>query len=378
MMVLSEGHESMTVKHQDPRHGKPRATSVVTALKSARVRLVSAPRIRSLAVPGVVYMQDDTQVSLMSGGYYAYAGYYNGSFQNYGSVVAAFPGARHLSITPDGASGAMCIDIEPGDASPSDAPGFFRNGDHGGALKPWFYCSAGTLSAVEGALAGAGISRDRYFLWSAHYIGEHFCGPSSCGYGSSTSDATQFATGNVDTSCVRGYCFSGTPASGPPAPPALGVVGPGSSGADVTVLQKDLNKWGARPALAADGSFGPKTELALRDFQSAHFIRVTGKTDAYSWALLERDPKALLPAPENLSNSLYGRALDLSWGASYASKYRVQVMHWRKDGGVYGNLVKDAVYLGQHAEGIRLPGGGMYAWRVEARPSGEWSPWKVA
>jgi hypothetical protein len=48
---------------------------------------------------------------------------------------------------------------------------------------------------------------------------------------------------------------------------------------DVLTAQKDLNVLGATPALTEDGVMGPKTTQALKDFQTATNISVTGLLD---------------------------------------------------------------------------------------------------
>ncbi len=50
----------------------------------------------------------------------------------------------------------------------------------------------------------------------------------------------------------------------------------GSTGQYVTNLQKALNTAGANPTLVTDGSFGPKTDTAVKTFQYAHNLVVDG------------------------------------------------------------------------------------------------------
>lgn len=62
----------------------------------------------------------------------------------------------------------------------------------------------------------------------------------------------------------------------------------GASGPVVTEIQKALNKHGAK--LVEDGSFGPKTEAAVIEFQrNAHTLGVNGIVDAETWAELMKD-----------------------------------------------------------------------------------------
>ena len=211
-----------------------------TRAEAALRRVIVRPSTVGLVKPAsasYLTMYDDVTPSAMPRGGDVYAGYYDGSFANMSSIRRDFPGKYYLEISPYGTNGAECIDIENGDATPSDGPAFFRNRSHGNAVKPWFYGSASVLTAIEDALSSAGIHRSEYFLWSAHYIGFHFCGPNSCGYGRSQADATQYATGNYDVSVVQPYCFAKSPAPSPsPSPsPSPVLLSPGSTSEDDTM-----------------------------------------------------------------------------------------------------------------------------------------------
>ena len=64
-------------------------------------------------------------------------------------------------------------------------------------------------------------------------------------------------------------------------------------------LQAALNRAGASPALKVDGIIGPLTRAALRAFQGAHGLPVTGEADPATWAAL-----APAAAPQPLSVGL--------------------------------------------------------------------------
>lgn len=65
----------------------------------------------------------------------------------------------------------------------------------------------------------------------------------------------------------------------------------GNKGAEVSALQTKLNKLGYK--LAVDGSFGPATEAAVKDFQTKHGLEVDGKAGPLTMAALD---KAIAPA----------------------------------------------------------------------------------
>lgn len=147
-----------------------------------------------MAVPGTSLMYDSVTASDCPQGPYE-AGYFNGPYANLGAMRAAHPTSVIVSVTPDGAHGAQFIDVESGCAVNGDIPGFLRAGGRG------FYTSASNLSAAIGTCESAGIPRSSYAVWSAHWTGEHICGPARCGY--PAADGTQFASNSAyDTSVI--------------------------------------------------------------------------------------------------------------------------------------------------------------------------------
>jgi putative chitinase len=63
----------------------------------------------------------------------------------------------------------------------------------------------------------------------------------------------------------------------------------GARGDTVELLQRLLAARGF-PELKADGDFGPATEAAVRQFQSAHKLEVDGVVGPNTWAALEKAP----------------------------------------------------------------------------------------
>ncbi|KRE57122.1 peptidoglycan-binding protein [Phycicoccus sp. Soil748] len=82
----------------------------------------------------------------------------------------------------------------------------------------------------------------------------------------------------------------------PATPTSYPTLAQGSTGPDVALAQKVI---GATP----DGVFGPRTAAALRTWQSAHSVKVTGVLDAATWArmvalrLVPARGTAVTPAP---------------------------------------------------------------------------------
>jgi hypothetical protein len=118
----------------------------------------------------------------------AVAGYTGGG--NFDALAARFPHAQHFSIIASQALAAQyypadCLDVERGDALPSQAPGWVQERIKAGAYRPCVYASQATyMPEVVQALAH--LERSSYRLWIAHW-GQPAVVPA--GY-----DAIQYAT----------------------------------------------------------------------------------------------------------------------------------------------------------------------------------------
>ena len=226
----------------------------------------------------------------------AYAAYVDGHLgdqPNYAHVVAAFPGARHLSIALFPGHDADVLDVENGAAGTADVPGWHARQVRRGIARPVVYASAYTMDAgVLPVLSAAGIARASVRLWTAHYgAGEHICGPSTCKALRTAADGTQWtssAMGRVlDQSLLLGNFF-GTPA---PAPnwtetivQQLPELRQGAAGTYVRTVQFQLGEHG-RP-VKVDGVFGAATLAAVKSVQAAARIAQDGVVGPATWAVL--------------------------------------------------------------------------------------------
>jgi peptidoglycan hydrolase-like protein with peptidoglycan-binding domain len=87
------------------------------------------------------------------------------------------------------------------------------------------------------------------------------------------------------------------PHAGRPDRPAGVGLHRGDRGAAVRALQRRLLAAGADPG-PLDGRFGPRTQAAVRAFQRAHHLAVTGRADLdTATALLNQPPQVLPPTP---------------------------------------------------------------------------------
>ncbi len=96
------------------------------------------------------------------------AGYVDGYAANAWATRgwARFPNAKRIAVfgqTNDG----DCLDVERGDATPNEAPGWVLWRRAAGVQVPWVYCNRSNRSLVELALNAAGIAADQVALWVA-------------------------------------------------------------------------------------------------------------------------------------------------------------------------------------------------------------------
>lgn len=102
-----------------------------------------------------------------------------------------FPNAKHLTITVSAGVRARTLDVETGDATAGQAPGWYHGRADRSHGKPVLYASASNVASVIQAMQASGVSRTSYLIWSAHIgEGEHICGPHTCGF--PQADGTQW------------------------------------------------------------------------------------------------------------------------------------------------------------------------------------------
>lgn len=233
---------------------------------------------------------------LPSGAGYAYAGYVSGRWPDYATIKAKFPAAHVLSIAIDASHDADCLDIETGDATPSQAVAWYERQRQRGIARPCLYASASVMQErVVPMLLAASVSPQAVRLWSAHYTGSaHICGPGSCREMSIEADGTQWTSHalgrDLDESLLAADFFG----SAPPVPPvpswqeammqALPVVQQGDTGQPVRTVQALCVARGH--ATTVDGAFGNATKLSVEAVQRSHGLTVDGAVGAKTWPAL--------------------------------------------------------------------------------------------
>ena len=93
------------------------------------------------------------------------AGYVDGRWRTF----TALHGPSNLSVAVFPVDDADALDVEPGDATNADAPGWVRRELGRGHWRPCLYTSVANLPALLAALATAGLTRGQVRIWTAHY-----------------------------------------------------------------------------------------------------------------------------------------------------------------------------------------------------------------
>jgi hypothetical protein len=185
-------------------------------------------------VTGNITMYDTAYNSEFPPGADAYAAYVDGGVgnqPNYPHIVQAYPKARHLSIAVLADHNADALDVEPGATwPPESAVAWYAAQRARGLARPCLYASVSNVEAfVVPILKAALIPRASVRLWTAHYdVGEHICGPKTCGQLSINADGTQWTDKAFGRSLDQSQLvasFFAVP-SPTPTPPANWTYGP--------------------------------------------------------------------------------------------------------------------------------------------------------
>lgn len=96
----------------------------------------------------------------------AAAGYCDGIYAWSAIGWARFPTAKRIAVSAATNDGEA-LDVETGDATPDQAPGWVKMRRAAGVLQPWVYVNRSNRSAVEFNLNKFGIMSDQVALWVA-------------------------------------------------------------------------------------------------------------------------------------------------------------------------------------------------------------------
>jgi hypothetical protein len=140
--------------------------------------------------------------------------YADGAYSNCNEARARFPHAHILSFAVNAGGVARMLDTEPGDAVPSQDPGFVRHMIALHIYDPGVYADSSEMPAVEQDLQSAGIPRSDYVLMVADWDGNPTipAGINAKQYRStSTVDYDSFSTAFFGTPAPKLVCFGKHP-----------------------------------------------------------------------------------------------------------------------------------------------------------------------
>lgn len=130
----------------------------------------------------MIVMGDAIYPANLPNGLAAYAGYIDGNWPDFATIAANHPNAYLLDLTVYLTNAGKGLDIEAGDANPSQFPTYYTERARAGVDRPVAYASISVMPSIIAAAASQNIPRSLYRLWSAHYgAGSHICGPGTCG-----------------------------------------------------------------------------------------------------------------------------------------------------------------------------------------------------
>lgn len=99
-----------------------------------------------------------------------YAGYVDGEWPSFESLADQYPSALHVSICVTATGDARVLDVEAGDASPEEAPGWVTRQRAAGEAYPVVYCNQSNWPAVKAAFAAQNVTPPLY--WVAAYVND--------------------------------------------------------------------------------------------------------------------------------------------------------------------------------------------------------------
>jgi len=185
--------------------------------------------------------------------------------------------------------------------------------------------------------------------------------PSSAGHCSGFSNY-QRAGMPSGAGLIPGLAYNGAPTpivSAPIyAPPNDGMLRLGSTGAEVSELQRQLRTLGEH--VDVDGEFGPQTDAALRHFQAGHGLVVDGVAGPLTWgALAAAAPNVSVPSAGSGIPGWPGRFLVLGSVGSdvrtWQQRMAQRLAHLAVDG-EYGPESRDACVAFQSRYGLEVDG----------------------
>ena len=154
------------------------------------------------------------------------------------------------------------------------------------------------------------------------------------------------------------------PGIGPSIPPFPGTLTVGSRGPNVLLVQQAINRLapyypGRLWIIAEDSVYGTMTRDAIYSFQSIFGLPVTGIVNQATWDKLMQEslPPSIPAFPGNLSVGSTGQNVRLVQQAiNRLAPYHPGRLWILSEDGIYGNMVRDAIYTFQSIFGLPITG----------------------
>lgn len=123
---------------------------------------------KAIAPGSTVEQFDAVGISAIPAGWPYVGGYTNGHWPTVNLLLSAFPHSHILTISVNSSGRADCLDIEPGDSSPSEASGWVR-ADRALTPRPCIYAPLYLWQDIWANLNANDIARSSVFEWDAHW-----------------------------------------------------------------------------------------------------------------------------------------------------------------------------------------------------------------
>src|SRR6266496_4930094 len=146
-------HQPVTTDRDIRKRWRARLRAAEGAILRAQ-RVLFRHRKKPIVQQPNFLMFDATDVTNIPKDAFAVAGYVGGRWPTYPSLVVKFPKAKKLSIAVNAGQRAQCLDIEKGDAVPSQVPAWIKDRATG---FPVLYASISQMPAVLAELKKASI-----------------------------------------------------------------------------------------------------------------------------------------------------------------------------------------------------------------------------
>lgn len=148
-----------------------------------------------------------------------YAGYVGGNWPDFNGMKTAHPGKLYVSIAVNASERAKMLDVETGDASPAEAPGWVLDQRAAGDPFPWVYMSESVWPQVQAAFAAQKVAPPLYVVASYSSLPPDLAHPPAIPVGAIGLQAYDY--GGYDISFVAGFIPGFDPDPAPIPAPSL-------------------------------------------------------------------------------------------------------------------------------------------------------------